>query len=92
MKMISISFTEAKANLSRYGRLAEEGQTTLVFKHHRLAFQITPVPPSRKALTKTPGLARGQIHLAPDFDVTSDDVICAFESGDSARRPAGHPR
>ena len=79
MKVTAIPFTEAKAHLSRYGRLAEEGQTTLVLKHHRSAFQITPVPSVSKAKSKTPGLARGQIHLALDFDATPEDVIRAFE-------------
>jgi antitoxin (DNA-binding transcriptional repressor) of toxin-antitoxin stability system len=79
MKTISIPFTEAKANLSRYGRLAEEGQTTLVLKHHRLAFQISPVPSGGKALTKMPGLAGGRIHMSPDFDATPEEVIRAFE-------------
>ena len=77
--MITIPFTEAKAHLSRYGRLAEEGQTTLVLKHHRSAFQITPVPQIRKLQKKTPGLARGKIHLASDFDATPEEVIRAFE-------------
>ena len=79
MKLITIPFTEAKAHLSRYGRLAEGGQTTLVLKHHRSAFQITPVALTRKLRKKTPGLARGQIHLAPDFDVTPEEVLRAFE-------------
>jgi len=79
MNVITIPFTEAKAHLSRYGRLAEEGQTTLVLKHHRSAFQITPIPKTSKARSKTPGLAHGQIHLAPDFDATPEDVIRAFE-------------
>jgi len=79
MKVISVPFTEAKAHLSRYGRLAEEGQTTLVLKHHRSAFQITPVSQTSKGLTKTPGLAQGKIHIAQDFDATPEDVIEAFE-------------
>ena len=79
MKMTTISLTEAKANLSRYGRLAEEGQTTLVLKHRRSAFQIAPVPQAGKGRAKTPGLARGRIHMAPDFDATPEEVIRAFE-------------
>jgi antitoxin (DNA-binding transcriptional repressor) of toxin-antitoxin stability system len=79
MKVLSIPFTEAKAHLSRYGRLAEEGKTTLVSKHHRAAFLITPVPQVDKTRRKTPGLARGRIHIVPDFDVTPEDVIHAFE-------------
>jgi len=79
MKMISIAFTEAKAHLSKYGRLAEEGRTTLVLKHRRPAFRITPASPSEQPRPKTPGLAQGGIHMAPDFDATPAEVISAFE-------------
>jgi len=79
MKVVTIPFTEAKAHLSRYGRLAEEGQTTLVLKHHRSAFLISPIAQTPKAQPKTPGLVHGQIHLASDFDTTPEDVIQAFE-------------
>jgi antitoxin (DNA-binding transcriptional repressor) of toxin-antitoxin stability system len=79
MKVTTIQFTEAKAHLSRYGRLAQEGQTILVLKHHRSAFLLSPVPQAGKARPKKPGLARGKIHMAPDFDATPEDVIRAFE-------------
>ena len=52
---------------------------TVVLKHNRSAFLITPVPQSGMARTKTPGLARGRIHMASDFDATPEDVIRAFE-------------
>ena len=81
MKRVSIPFTDAKAHLSKYGRLAEKGQTTLVLKHHRLAFMIAPAPDdSEKARQKTPGVAKGRIRMAPDFDVTPEEVIATFES------------
>jgi len=79
MKVTSIAFTEAKAHLSEYGRLAEEGRSTIVLKHNRPAFLIAPVPHTAQTRLKTPGLARGQIHMAADFDVTPPDVIAAFE-------------
>lgn len=79
MKVTSIAFTEAKAHLSEYGHLAEEGQSTLVLKHNRPAFLIAPVPRATQARPKSPGLARGKIHLASDFDATPPDVIAAFE-------------
>jgi antitoxin (DNA-binding transcriptional repressor) of toxin-antitoxin stability system len=79
MKVSCIAFTEAKAHLSKYGRLAEEGLTTLVLKHHRPAFRIAPALPSEQPRPKTPGLACGQIHMAPDFDTTPAEVIAAFE-------------
>jgi antitoxin (DNA-binding transcriptional repressor) of toxin-antitoxin stability system len=79
MKTSTIPFTEVRAHLSKYGRLAEEGQTTFVFKHQRLAFLIAPPPADRQVKPKSPGLARGQIHMEPDFDATPADVIAAFE-------------
>lgn len=79
MKVTAIPFTEAKAHLSQYGRLAQEGQTTLVLKHHRSAFLIAPVPRTAQARPKKPGLARGRIHMAPDFDATPEEVIRSFE-------------
>jgi antitoxin (DNA-binding transcriptional repressor) of toxin-antitoxin stability system len=79
MKTSAIPFTEARTHLSKYGRLAEEGQTTFVFKHHRLAFQIAPSPAIRQAKPKTPGLARGQIRMEPDFDCTPAEVVASFE-------------
>jgi antitoxin (DNA-binding transcriptional repressor) of toxin-antitoxin stability system len=79
MKKTTIAFTEAKAHLSRYGSLAERGQTTLVLKHNRSAFLIAPLPQGDKAQPKTPGLASGQIHMAPDFATTPEDVIRDFE-------------
>lgn len=80
MKLTTVTFTEAKANLSRYGRMAEKGQKTLVLKHRRSAFLIAPVAPALQARPKKPGLACGQIHLAPDFDKTPEDVVRLFES------------
>ncbi len=79
MKATCISFTEAKTHLSRYGRLAEEGQTTLVCKHNRSAFLIAPVPASGRAHPKKPGLVRDRIRMADDFDATPEDVIRDFE-------------
>jgi len=79
MTMTSIPFSEAKVHLSKYGRLAEEGQATLVLKHHRSAFVIAPVPEPVRGRPKTPGLASGRIHMAHDFAETPEDVLAAFE-------------
>ena len=79
MKMASASFTEVKAHLSRYGRMAEEGQTILVLKHKRSAFLIGPVPKEETEREKKPGLVEGHIHMAPDFDATPEEIIREFE-------------
>jgi antitoxin (DNA-binding transcriptional repressor) of toxin-antitoxin stability system len=80
MQMTTIQFTEAKAHLSEYGRRAESGHATLVLKHQRPAFVIGPAPRTAQPRPKTPGLARGQIRMAADFDDTPEDVIDAFEA------------
>lgn len=77
--MTTTDLTEAKAHLSLYGRRAEDGETTLVLKHRRPAFVIAPVPVMFKARIKKPGLVRGKIRMAADFDITPDDVIATFE-------------
>lgn len=79
MKPITIPFTEAKAQLSKYGRMAEQGRSTLVLKRHRAAFMIVPPEHGLQARAKTPGILRGQIRMAPDFDRTPEDVIADFE-------------
>ena len=79
MKQTTISFTQAKAHLSEYGRRAQSGQTTLVLNHRRPTFVIAPVPRAVQARPKVPGLAKGQIRLAADFSVTPAEVIEAFE-------------
>ncbi len=79
MKTTAVSFTEAKTHLARYGRLAEAGQTILVCRHRRAAFAIAALPRSDQARPKTPGLARGRIHIEPDFDNTPEDIIRDFE-------------
>ncbi len=79
MKATSVPFTEVKMHLSRYGRMAEDGQTILVLKHKRSAFLIAPVPKEKAERDKKPGLAAGLIHMAPDFDATPEEVIREFE-------------
>lgn len=79
MKQVTVPFTEVKARLARYGRLAEQGQTIVVSKHRRAAFVLAGLPRADQARPKTLGCARGLIHLAPDFDTTPDAVIRAFE-------------
>ena len=80
MKTLLVPFTEVKTHLSKYGRLAERGQTTVVLKHRRSAFMIVPPPQEEgQHRPKTPGLARGRIHMAADFDQTPEDVIAQFE-------------
>ena len=86
MKANSIAFTDAKSSLSKFARLAEGGQTILVLKHRRPAFVMGPVPNTSEARIKHPGIAAGRICMSADFDVTSDDMLKAFEGEPCAKR------
>ena len=79
MKTTSVSFSTAKSRLSEFARRAETGETTLVLKHRRPAFMIAPVPPSGEKRRKKPGIALGQIWMAPDFAATPEDILSEFE-------------
>lgn len=80
--MTTTGISEAKAHLSLLGRRAAAGESTLVLKHRRPAFVIAPVPAVFKARVKKPGLAKGKIRMAADFDVTPNDVIANFEGSE----------
>ncbi len=80
--MTSIPFAEAKAHLSDLARRAEAGEAILVLKHNRPAFIIAPVPHSAAPSPKKPGIAKGRIRLAADFDRTPADVIRQFKGAD----------
>ena len=54
----------------------------MVLNHSRPAFVMSPVPCAQRPHPKKPGLAKGKIHMAADFDRTPESVIRAFE-GDS---------
>jgi antitoxin (DNA-binding transcriptional repressor) of toxin-antitoxin stability system len=79
MDMTTTDLSEAKAHLSLYGRRAEAGESTLVLKHRRPAFVIAPVPVVLRVRIKKPGLVKGKIQMAADFDHTPADLIAAFE-------------
>ena len=79
MTTTTIPFSEAKTHLSKYARRAEAGQGTLVLKHHRPAFVIMPVPGDAAGREKHPGVARGRIRMASDFDATPGEILDVFE-------------
>ncbi len=76
--MTKISFSEAKTHLSKYARLAEQGESILVVKHRKPSFVITPAGTKCDPSEKKLGMLKGKIRLAPDFDQTPDSVVESF--------------
>jgi len=75
MVMISVNIHEAKANLSHYLTLAEQGEKVVFCKRNIPIVELHPLKQQKRAL----GLAKGTVWLAPDFDTLPDDVIKSFE-------------
>ena len=69
---------EAKTHLSRLVERVETGEEIVIARAGRPVARLVKF----KARTnpRVPGLWRGRVHLAPDFDPTDDALIDDFES------------
>ena len=76
--MTTIDLSKAKAELSKYARLAEHGETVLVRRRHKPSFIIAPAPATQTGNTKRLGLLKNKIRIAEDFDQTPDEISKAF--------------
>jgi len=68
---------EAKTHLSRLIERAAKGEEIIIGKAGRPIARLVPyreIPTPRE-----PGVWRGQVTLADDFDTTPDEVIDGFE-------------
>jgi prevent-host-death family protein len=72
--MSQIGLREAKAHLSALIDRVEQGQTLTLTRHGKPVARIVPIPERR------PGMLKGRIGMANDFDETPDWLIDAFES------------
>lgn len=71
--MPEIGLREAKARLSELIDRVEHGETLTLTRHGKPVARIVPIAERR------PGLLRGRIGMAPDFDETPDWLVEAFE-------------
>jgi prevent-host-death family protein len=72
--MSEIGLREAKAHLSALIDRVEQGQTLTLTRHGKPVARIVPIPERR------PGMLKGRIGMADDFDETPDWLVDAFES------------
>jgi antitoxin (DNA-binding transcriptional repressor) of toxin-antitoxin stability system len=65
------NIAEAKARFSELVQKAMLGEEVIIGKGHKPLLKLVPLqPPQRR---RKPGSAKGQIWMAPDFDVTLDE-------------------
>lgn len=69
---------EFRANMTGFLRQARRGSSFLVTSHDEVLAEIHP-PSKAVRPRRQPGVLRGKIRLAPDFDVLPPDVLAAME-------------
>ena len=74
---MKVNMHEAKSQLSKLGELAWQGEEIVIAKAGKPYLDLLPHR-ERKA-KREPGLLKGQIRMAEDFDQTPSEVIEDFE-------------
>lgn len=74
---MKVNMHEAKTQLSRLAKLAWQGEPIVIAKAGKPYLDL--VPHRGKGGKRQPGLLKGQIELAEDFDETPEELIADFE-------------
>lgn len=78
--MDRINIHDAKTNLSKIIAKVEEGAEVTICRAGKPVAKIIPAAPNSKRLI--PGLLKGQVWVADDFNDTPAWLISAFEGDD----------
>jgi len=77
--MIRLNVQEAKTHLSRYLNRVAEGETVILCRRNVPIAEIRALPQRRRS-PRPVGVAKGQIHIPPEFfDPLPDDELDAWE-------------
>jgi prevent-host-death family protein len=74
----TVNIHEAKTHLSRLVERVESGEEVVIARAGRPVARLVPF--RTRTVPRTPGLWRGRVTLAADFDATPEAVIADFES------------
>jgi antitoxin (DNA-binding transcriptional repressor) of toxin-antitoxin stability system len=77
-KQVRVGVRELRANLSGLLRQARQGTSFLVMSRNEVIAEIRP-PSGAERPRRVPGMLKGRIRMAADFDVLPDDVLSAME-------------
>lgn len=67
-----------RGNIDGFLREARDGNTFLVTSHGEVLAEIHP-PADAVRTARTPGMLRGRIAMAPDFDTLPPEVLAAMQ-------------
>lgn len=72
-----VNIHAAKTHLSRLVERVERGEEVVIARAGRPVARLVPYRTARH--TRVPGVWRGRVVIADDFDRTPDEVLDAFE-------------
>ncbi len=72
-----INIHEAKTHFSRLVERAEAGEEIVIARDGHPVARLVPLRPRKQALE--PGIWRGLVSLAPDFDAPDEALMDSFE-------------
>jgi prevent-host-death family protein len=73
----TVNIHEAKTHLSRLVERVEAGEEVVIARAGRPVARLVPF--RARTAPRVPGLWRGRVTLAADFDAPDDDLIATFE-------------
>ena len=73
----TVNIHEAKTHLSRLVERVERGDEVVIARAGRPVARLVPFRP--RTSPRVPGLWRGRVEVAPDFDATPEGLIEDFE-------------
>jgi antitoxin (DNA-binding transcriptional repressor) of toxin-antitoxin stability system len=76
---MKVNMHEAKSQLSRLAELAWQGKPIVIAKAGKPYLDL--IPHRGKGGKRQPGLLKGQLKMAADFDETSKALIADFDGG-----------
>ena len=77
-KQVRVGVRELRANLSGLLRQARQGTSILVMSRNEVIAEIKP-PSGVERPRRVPGMLKGKIRMAEDFDLLPDDILSAME-------------
>jgi len=82
----TINLYEAKTHLSRLVERAAAGEEIIIAKAGRPKARLVPIQKTQRR--RKPGLWKGRVRIADDFDdPLPDDILAGFEGGSSEPSP-----
>lgn len=73
----TVNIHEAKTHLSRLVEQVEAGDEVVIARAGRPVARLVGL--EVRTRRRVPGLWKGRVHIAPDFDAPDDDLMATFE-------------